>query len=178
MKASSTASKRSVRKTAGSLFRGMYPKRDRALVQRSLELMRPIIHNLTTALPATDPQLIGGIFADLLDLWETEQKLDRELHKLTKLRLPEDREEVRSTLIWIDAIQLDMASYWIRDQESPTKAAQGSRQVTARVPRCRYEVAPTPPVGCHSDGAERLPRERFPFLMHRSFLAQESRSSG
>ena len=76
-------------------------------------MMRPAIQTLTTALPATDPELIGGIFANLLDLWETGQKLDKELRKLKKLRLPKDRETLRSTLQWIDAIQLDMASYWI-----------------------------------------------------------------
>jgi hypothetical protein len=35
--------------------------------------MRPVILTLTTALPQTDPEWIGGIVANLLDLWETGQ---------------------------------------------------------------------------------------------------------
>ena len=65
------------------------------------------------ALPDTDPELVGGFYADLLDLWETGQKLDKELHNLTKLRFPQDRERLRHILLWISAIQIDMASYWI-----------------------------------------------------------------
>jgi hypothetical protein len=32
---------------------------------------------------------------------------------LKTLRLPQDRETLRNSLLWVDAIQLDMASYWI-----------------------------------------------------------------
>jgi hypothetical protein len=83
------------------------------LIQRSLYLMRIAIRVVKEALPDTDPELIGGFFADLLDLWETGQKLDKELHNLTKLRFPQDRERLRDILSWISAIQIDMASYWI-----------------------------------------------------------------
>ncbi len=86
---------------------------DHALVQRSVRLMRIVIRALKTALPDTDRELIGGICADLFDLWETGQKLDKELKKLAKFRFPRDRQRLRDTLVWIDAIQLDMASYWI-----------------------------------------------------------------
>ncbi|HEY3038059.1 MAG TPA: hypothetical protein VGJ66_04940 [Pyrinomonadaceae bacterium] len=113
VKALSKPNGRNVAKAAGALLSWANSKRDHALTERSLDLMRPAIHTLTTALPETDPELIGGIFANLLDLWETGQKLDKELQKLKKLRLPQDREGLRSTLLWIDAIQLDMASYWI-----------------------------------------------------------------
>lgn len=113
VKALSKPNGRNVVKAAGALLNWANSKKDHALTKRSLDLMRPAIQTLTTALPATDPELIGGIFANLLDLWETGQKLDKELQKLKKLRLPKDRETLRSTLQWIDAIQLDMASYWI-----------------------------------------------------------------
>jgi hypothetical protein len=83
------------------------------LIERSLALMRKAICVVKEALPDTDPELIGGFFADLLDLWETGQKLDKELHRLTKLRFPEDREHLYDILIWISAIQVDMGSYWI-----------------------------------------------------------------
>jgi hypothetical protein len=83
------------------------------LIERSLVLMRKSISVVKEALPDTDPELIGGFFADLLDLWETGQKLDNELRRLTKLRFPRDREHLHDILIWIDAIQVDMGSYWI-----------------------------------------------------------------
>jgi hypothetical protein len=102
---------RKVAKSTGALLNSA--KSDHALRQRSLDLMRPAIHKLTTALPKTDPELIGGILGHLLDLWETGQKLDKELQKLRKLRLPKDREALRNILQWIDAIQVDMASFWI-----------------------------------------------------------------
>ena len=82
-------------------------------MEKSLQLMRTATRVFKEALPETDPELIGGFFADLLDLWETGQKLDKELLKLQELRLPEDRERLRDILIWISAIQVDMASYWI-----------------------------------------------------------------
>jgi hypothetical protein len=75
--------------------------------------MRTAIRALRTALPNTDPRLIGSFLANLLDLWEASQKLEWELQKLSKLRLPRDQETLRSVLIWIDAIQIDLASFWI-----------------------------------------------------------------
>jgi hypothetical protein len=113
VKALSKPNGRNVAKATGALLSWANSKVDHALTQRSLHLMRSAIQTLTNALPATDPELIGGIFANLLDLWETGQKLDKELRKLKKLRLPQDRETLRNTLLWVEAIQLDMASYWI-----------------------------------------------------------------
>jgi hypothetical protein len=83
------------------------------LIERSLVLMRKAICVVQEALPDTDPELIGGFFANLLDLWETGQKLDKELHRLAKLQFPQDREHLHDILIWIDAIQIDMGSFWI-----------------------------------------------------------------
>jgi len=74
--------------------------------------MRNAISSTKKALPGTDPELIGGFFADLLDLWETGQKLDEQLQELTKLHFPRDRERLHEILIWISAIQIDMAAYW------------------------------------------------------------------
>lgn len=115
VKALSKPNGRNVAKATGALLSWANSKRDHALAKRSLDLMRPAIQTLTKAFPEADPELIGGIFANLLDLWETGQKLDKELRKLKKLRLPQDRETLRSTLLWVDAIQLDMASYWIEE---------------------------------------------------------------
>ena len=89
--------------------------RNPSVDRRSLELMRSAINLLTAAMPEADPELIGGIFANILDLWETGQKLDRGLQKLSKLQLPRDCAQVRNILLWIEAIQLDMGAYWIRE---------------------------------------------------------------
>jgi len=86
---------------------------DQVLTSQSVLLMRSAIRVFKEALPDTSPELIGGFFADLLDLWETGQRLDKELLKLKELRFPRDREQLRSFLIWISAIQIDMASFWI-----------------------------------------------------------------
>ncbi len=77
--------------------------------------MRPAIETVKAALPGTDPALIGGVLANLFDLWETGQTLDKKLRKLGKLRLPRDRQSLRNVLQWVEAIQLDMASYWISE---------------------------------------------------------------
>jgi hypothetical protein len=46
---------------------------DQAVMERSVLLMRSAIRSVKKALPDTDPELIGGFFANLLDLWETGQ---------------------------------------------------------------------------------------------------------
>ena len=102
-------------KAAGQLLSWEVPQTDHALLQRSLQLLRRSINVVKKALPDTDSELIGGVFANLLDLWETGQKLDKELQKLTKLRMPRDRERLRGILLWIEAIQLDMGLFWIRE---------------------------------------------------------------
>jgi hypothetical protein len=85
----------------------------RAVAFDSVSLMRNSIQIFKEALPDTEPELIGGFFADLLDLWEAGQTLDKKLLKIKELRSPPDREQLRDFLIWISAIQIDMASYWI-----------------------------------------------------------------
>jgi hypothetical protein len=106
---------REVAKAAGQLLRLAASQTDHALLERSIHLLRRASSVVKKALPDTDPELIGGFFANLLDLWETGQKLDKELQKLTKLRMPHDRERLRDILLWIEAIQLDMGSFWIRE---------------------------------------------------------------
>jgi hypothetical protein len=101
------------RSEASQILRDKDYQAGQVLVQQSLYQMHASIRAVKEALPDTDPELIGGFFADLLDLWETGQKLDKELHKLTELRFPQDRERLRDILIWISASQIDMASYWI-----------------------------------------------------------------
>jgi hypothetical protein len=68
---------------------------------------------LKRALPTTDSELIGGMCAHLFDLWETGQTLNKKLEEVSGFRFPRDRERLRDTLLWIEAIQLDMAIFWV-----------------------------------------------------------------
>jgi len=106
---------REVAKATGQLLSWAASQTDHALIERSVNLMRRATNVVKKGLPETDAQLIGGFFANLLDLWETGQDLDKELRKLTKLKMPRDREQLEDILTWIGAIQIDMASYWIRE---------------------------------------------------------------
>jgi hypothetical protein len=106
--------------------------------------MRAAIRTLKTALPDTDPELIGGFFANLLDVWETGQKLEQELKKLKKLRLPRDHEALRNVLLWIDAIQVDMASYWIGEvkRDLPKLLRALDRHEGGKTPRRQKQRRP------------------------------------
>jgi hypothetical protein len=104
-----------VAKATGALLNWSAAGTDRAVGRASAALMRTAIRVLKTALPDTDPELIGAFLANLLDLWETGQKLEKKLQKLKNLRFPRDQEVLRTVLLWIDAIQVDMASYWIAE---------------------------------------------------------------
>jgi hypothetical protein len=102
-------------KTVRNLVAADGSRESEALSRRSQQLMNRIIDALKTSLPGIEPEIVGGFAANLLDLWETGQKLDRKLKELTKLRSPRGRQRLRDTLLWIDAIQIDMGSYWIRE---------------------------------------------------------------
>jgi hypothetical protein len=127
-------------------------KKRRALIRRSIGLMRQAIRVVKEALPETDPELIGGLFANLLDLWETGQTLDEKVKEICKMRLPRDRGRLRDVLIWIEAIQLDMASFWIDEVKKdvpkllraldrlernhrPRKQKRGSANTVGRKPK-------------------------------------------
>lgn len=106
---------RDIGKGLGMLINWAEAHQDRTLIHRSIRFTGDVVSALKKAMPEVDPELIGSMVAALTDLWETGQTLDKELKKLAKLRLPQDRERLRDTLVWLDAIQVDMASYWIRE---------------------------------------------------------------
>jgi hypothetical protein len=94
------------------------PKQD--LLGRSVHLMRGAIRAVKKVLPDTNPELIGGYFANLLDLWETGQELETKLREICTVRRPRDRKRLRDALLWIEAIQLDLGSYWIGEVKKDT----------------------------------------------------------
>lgn len=121
----------------GKLFAASGIRQDDALIRRSLQLMHKTIRVLKQALPNVEPELIGGFAANLLDLWETGQKLDKTLKDLTRSRPSQDRDGLRDALIWIDAIQADMGSYWINEVKKALPALLRSLDRQARNERRR-----------------------------------------
>jgi len=113
VKALSRPNRKNIGKAVGQLLSWANSQTDHALIRRSVRSMRRAIRVVQEALPDTDPELIGGFFANLLDLWETGQTLDKKLKEICNLRFPRDRGRLHDALIWVDAIQVDMASYWI-----------------------------------------------------------------
>jgi hypothetical protein len=168
VKALSKPNGKNVGKAAGQLFSWANSQTDYALIRRSVRLMRRAIRVVKEALPDTDPDLIGGFFADLLDLWETGQTLDKKLKEICKLRFPRDRERFYDALIWIDAIQVDMASYWIGEvkkdgpklrraldglERKPSPRNQKRKRANARPARKRKTTQ-------HSRAAPNLPNRK------------------
>lgn len=90
-----------------------FANQDRELQRRSARIVRNMLRSLKSALPDTDPELIGSFVADLDSLWDTGQKLDKELQKLFKMRFPKHREHLREFLAFVEAIQIEMVQFWI-----------------------------------------------------------------
>jgi hypothetical protein len=86
---------------------------DTAQQQRSARITKRMITAFRSAFPEVDHQLIGGIVADLDSLWDTGQQLDGELRRFFRMRFPQDREELRGFLAFIEAVQIDMVGFWI-----------------------------------------------------------------
>jgi hypothetical protein len=131
-------------------------KEDRVLTRRSLRLMHRFSRVLKAALPNTDPEIIGGVCADLLDLWETGQTLDKKLKENCKLRFPRDRERLQDFLSWIDAIQLKMAGYWIDEIQKDLPKLRRSLRQANRNERRRTRTSPPK----HLMGREQSERSR------------------
>lgn len=84
-------------------------RRDEERRQRSMRLVGGLMRSLKRAFPEVNPQLIGDIVADLDDLWDYGQELDRDLWALCKIRLPRDRDALQSLLTGIEVQQFDYA---------------------------------------------------------------------
>jgi hypothetical protein len=86
---------------------------DTAQRQRSVRITKSMLTAFRRAFPEVDHQVIGDIVADLDSLWDTGQQLDGELRKFFRMRFPQDREELREFLAFIEAVQIEMVGFWI-----------------------------------------------------------------
>lgn len=70
------------------LLANAFAGQDTQLQRRSARITHNMLVALNKAFPEVDRQLIGDIVADLDSLWDTGQKLDKELKKLFQMRFP------------------------------------------------------------------------------------------
>ena len=99
---------------------------DHKLVKRSTNLAHRLLLSLKKALPETDPQLIGDFVAEVSDLWDYGQKLDKTLNEISHMRFPQHREHMREALVAIEVQQFDYALDCIKGlQKTLPKLKQG-----------------------------------------------------
>ncbi len=82
---------------------------DTKLVKRSTELAHRLLLSVKKALPKADPQLLGDFVAEVSDLWDYGQKLDKILKEVCDMRLPQHQEHLREALVAIEVQQFDYA---------------------------------------------------------------------
>lgn len=113
--------------------------RDTKLQRRSARITHKMLRSLKKAFPDVDPQLIGDITADLDSLWDTGQKLNKELERLFHMRFPQHRQHLREFLAFIEATQIDMVEFWIGNlrQRVPKLVKDLDRQERAERRRAR-----------------------------------------
>ena len=95
------------------LLANAFAHQDTQLQRLSARITHNMLVALNKAFPDVDRQLIGDIVADLDSLWDTGQKLDKELKKLFQMRFPEHRNHLGDFLAFIEAVQIDMVEFWI-----------------------------------------------------------------
>ncbi len=98
---------------ARDLLRRASSDHDKKLQRRSARITHNMLVALNKAFPEVDQQLIGDIVADLDSLWDTGQKLDKELKKLFQMRFPQHRSHLADFLAFVEATQIDMVEFWI-----------------------------------------------------------------
>ncbi|MFI5113014.1 MAG: hypothetical protein ACHP9S_09325 [Terriglobales bacterium] len=82
---------------------------DHKLTKRHVQLAHCLLLSLNKALPDTDRQLIGDFVAEVTDLWDYGQELDKTLKELCEMRLPQHSERMREALVGIEVTQFDYA---------------------------------------------------------------------
>lgn len=90
-----------------------FANQDVELQRRSVRIANRMQVSLQKAFPEVDPQFIGDVVADLDSLWDTAQKLNRELENLFRMRFPRDRNRLAEFLSFVEATQIDMVEFWI-----------------------------------------------------------------
>ena len=116
VKALSKPNGRSVVKAAGALLSWANSKKDHALTKRSQFEPHVSRHSDAYDRPSRDRSRVDWRnFCQPPRPLGDGPKTGQGTAKAKEAPTPEDRETLRSTLQWIDAIQLDMASYWIAE---------------------------------------------------------------
>jgi hypothetical protein len=92
---------------------GAIRKRGEELQRQSAEIARKLQIALEAGLPEIESRTIGAVVADIDSLWDTGQKLDKELKRLFRMKFPRDRERLREFFSFIEAIQVEMGTFWI-----------------------------------------------------------------
>jgi hypothetical protein len=82
---------------------------DGKLMKRSTDLAHRLLLSLQKALPGANHQVVGDFVAEVSDLWDYGQKLDRTLKELCAMHLPQQRERMREALVSIEVQQFDYA---------------------------------------------------------------------
>jgi hypothetical protein len=90
-----------------------FANQDVDLQGRSARIANQMQASLQKAFPEVDPQFIGHVVADLDSLWDTGQKLNKELEILFRMRFPRDRNRLAEFLSFVEATQIDMVEFWI-----------------------------------------------------------------
>ncbi len=94
--------------TAGATRTG-----EHELQRRSAVIAHKTQIALEKALPNVDTETIGSFVANIDSIWDTGQKLDRELNRLFRMQFPRDREQLREFFSFVEAIQIEMTLFWI-----------------------------------------------------------------
>lgn len=131
-----------------------FASQDTQLQRRSARITHNMLVALNKAFPEVDRQLIGDIVADLDSLWDTGQKLDKELKKLFQMRFPQHRNHLADFLAFIEATQIDMVEFWIGN-------------LRKRIPKLRKDLD-------RQERNERRPRTKPP--KHLRKVAQQMRA--
>jgi len=115
---------------------------NRGLQRRSARIAHKMLVAFGKAFPELNQQIIGDVVADLDSLWDTGQKLDKRLHKLFKMRFPQDRDHLSDFLAFIEGAQIEMAEIWIRNlrRNIPKLRKALNRQGKRQVRRTRAKA--------------------------------------
>jgi hypothetical protein len=124
------------------LLANAFASQDTQLQRRSARITHNMLVALNKAFPEVDRQLIGDIVADLDSLWDTGQKLDKELKKLFQMQFPQHRNHLADFLAFGEATQIDMVGFWIRNLRKRIPRLRVALERQERTERLRTRTKP------------------------------------